>query len=202
MVVDDSGCVQVGDESTMYVSSSCVVERSCPGRQAHYAILKQWAEKLVRNALDPDLQDQTDGFTGFVAHSVNLAFKGIIGIGAMSRPHDGWQVSESYVSRAATDGVPARHPARPHRGRLEDVEGRLAHGPRRGPRRTRLVRQVINSQTVSGSAGGGRLLRPADVLNYVSRVRSPVIRAASCAAISTRSWNSDHPSGRLLTVGW
>ncbi|WP_439098559.1 glutaminase domain-containing protein [Amycolatopsis vastitatis] len=38
------------------------------------------------NALDPDLQDQTDDFTGFIAHSVNLAFKGIIGIGAMSRP--------------------------------------------------------------------------------------------------------------------
>lgn len=76
------------------------------------------------NASDPDLQDQTDDFTGFIAHSVNLAFKGIIGIGAMSRPR------------------------------------------------------------------------------YVSRERSPVIRAASRAAISTRSWNSDHPSGRLLTVGW
>jgi len=52
--------------------------------QAHYAILKQWADYLVDNALDPGLQNQTDDFTGFIAHSVNLALKGIVGIGAMS----------------------------------------------------------------------------------------------------------------------
>ncbi|WP_199512975.1 glutaminase family protein [Nucisporomicrobium flavum] len=51
---------------------------------AHYPILKQWADYLVGNALDPDLQNQTDDFTGFIAHSVNLALKGIVGIGAMS----------------------------------------------------------------------------------------------------------------------
>jgi hypothetical protein len=51
----------------------------------HYKIFKQWADYLVANALDPDLQNQTDDFTGFIAHSVNLALKGIIGIGAMSR---------------------------------------------------------------------------------------------------------------------
>jgi hypothetical protein len=52
---------------------------------AHYRILKQWADYLVGNALDPGLQNQTDDFTGFIAHSVNLALKGIIGIGAMSQ---------------------------------------------------------------------------------------------------------------------
>ncbi len=52
---------------------------------AHYPILKQWADYLVGNALDPDLQNQTDDFTGFIAHSVNLALKGIIGVGAMSQ---------------------------------------------------------------------------------------------------------------------
>jgi hypothetical protein len=52
---------------------------------AHYPILKQWADYLVENALDPNLQNQTDDFTGFIAHSVNLALKGIIGIGAMSQ---------------------------------------------------------------------------------------------------------------------
>jgi Domain of unknown function (DUF5127)/Domain of unknown function (DUF4965)/Domain of unknown function (DUF1793)/Domain of unknown function (DUF4964) len=51
----------------------------------HYAILKQWADYLVGNALDPGYQNQTDDFTGFIAHSVNLALKGIIGIGAMSK---------------------------------------------------------------------------------------------------------------------
>ena len=52
---------------------------------AHYTILKQWADYLVANALDPGYQNQTDDFTGFIAHSVNLALKGIIGIGAMSQ---------------------------------------------------------------------------------------------------------------------
>jgi hypothetical protein len=50
---------------------------------AHYATLRKWAEYLVANALDPGNQNQTDDFTGFIAHSVNLALKGIIGIGAM-----------------------------------------------------------------------------------------------------------------------
>jgi hypothetical protein len=52
---------------------------------AHYSILKQWADYLVATALDPNLQNQTDDFTGFIAHSVNLALKGIVGIGAMSQ---------------------------------------------------------------------------------------------------------------------
>ncbi|WP_249227901.1 glutaminase domain-containing protein [Kutzneria sp. CA-103260] len=52
--------------------------------QAHYTILKQWADYLVGNALDPGYQNQTDDFTGFIAHSANLALKGIVGIGAMS----------------------------------------------------------------------------------------------------------------------
>ncbi|MFS4092231.1 glutaminase domain-containing protein [Streptomyces sp. AF1A] len=52
---------------------------------AHYAILKQWADYLVDNALDPGYQNQTDDFTGFIAHSANLALKGILAIGAMGR---------------------------------------------------------------------------------------------------------------------
>jgi Domain of unknown function (DUF4965)/Domain of unknown function (DUF5127)/Domain of unknown function (DUF1793)/Domain of unknown function (DUF4964) len=52
---------------------------------AHYAILKQWADYLVTNALDPAFQNQTDDFTGLIGHSVNLALKGILGIGAMAQ---------------------------------------------------------------------------------------------------------------------
>jgi hypothetical protein len=52
--------------------------------KAHYSTLRGWAEYLVGNALDPGFQNQTDDFTGFIAHSSNLALKGIVGIGAMS----------------------------------------------------------------------------------------------------------------------
>jgi hypothetical protein len=59
----------------------------------HYKILKQWADYLLTvpangtypNALDPQYQNQTDDFTGPIAHSVNLALKGILGVGAMGQ---------------------------------------------------------------------------------------------------------------------
>ncbi|WP_344307871.1 glutaminase family protein [Fodinicola feengrottensis] len=65
---------------------------------AHYPILKRWADYLVGNALDPGLQNQTDDFTGWIAHSVNLALKGIVGVGAMSR-----------ISTAAQNAADATH---------------------------------------------------------------------------------------------
>jgi Domain of unknown function (DUF5127)/Domain of unknown function (DUF4965)/Domain of unknown function (DUF1793)/Domain of unknown function (DUF4964) len=52
---------------------------------AHYPILKQWADYLVANLPDPGFQNQTDDFAGPIAHSVNLALKGIIGVAAMSQ---------------------------------------------------------------------------------------------------------------------
>ena len=59
----------------------------------HYKVLKQWADYLLSvppggnapNALDPAYQNQTDDFTGSIAHSVNLALKGILGVGAMGQ---------------------------------------------------------------------------------------------------------------------
>jgi len=52
---------------------------------AHYKILKQWADYLVANLPDPGYQNQTDDFAGPIAHSVNLALKGIIAVAAMSK---------------------------------------------------------------------------------------------------------------------
>jgi hypothetical protein len=79
----------VEESANMLIMATAYLERISKSEQtayatAHYAIFKQWADYLVANALDPNLQNQTDDFTGFIAHSVNLALKGIIGIGAMS----------------------------------------------------------------------------------------------------------------------
>ncbi len=60
---------------------------------AHYALFKQWADYLLTvpsgvtypNALDPQYQNQTDDFLGSIAHSVNLALKGIVAVGAMGQ---------------------------------------------------------------------------------------------------------------------
>ena len=43
----------------------------------------KWRSPSRANALDPLLQNQTDDFTGVIAHSTNLALKGILAIGAM-----------------------------------------------------------------------------------------------------------------------
>jgi Domain of unknown function (DUF5127)/Domain of unknown function (DUF4965)/Domain of unknown function (DUF1793) len=52
---------------------------------AHYKILQQWADYLVANLPDPGFQNQTDDFAGPIAHSVNLAVKGIIAVAAMGQ---------------------------------------------------------------------------------------------------------------------
>jgi hypothetical protein len=52
---------------------------------AHYRILKQWADYLVSVLPNPGYQNQTDDFAGHIAHSVNLALKGIIAIAAMGQ---------------------------------------------------------------------------------------------------------------------
>jgi hypothetical protein len=49
----------------------------------HYKILKKWADYLVPNTLMPELQNQTDDFTGPIANSSNLALKGILAVGSM-----------------------------------------------------------------------------------------------------------------------
>jgi hypothetical protein len=59
----------------------------------HYAIFSQWARYLLTipsgvnycNALDPQYQNQTDDFTGQIAHSSNLALKAILAVGAMGQ---------------------------------------------------------------------------------------------------------------------
>ncbi len=61
--------------------------------KAHYTLLHQWGAYLTTipagvsypNALDPQFQNQTDDFTGSIAHSVNLALKGIEAVGAMGQ---------------------------------------------------------------------------------------------------------------------
>lgn len=79
----------VEESGNMLIMVAALLQR-LPAAQArafakqHYAILRQWAEYLLPNALDPGYQNQTDDFTGKIANSVNLAVKGIIGIGAMS----------------------------------------------------------------------------------------------------------------------
>ncbi|MEU4087079.1 glutaminase domain-containing protein [Streptomyces aureus] len=78
----------VEESANLLIMAAAVVQRlpaadGAAFARTHYTILRRWAEYLSANALDPGYQNQTDDFTGFIAHSSNLALKGIVGIGAM-----------------------------------------------------------------------------------------------------------------------
>ena len=53
--------------------------------QANYRWLKRWADYLVATLPNIGLQNQTDDFAGKIAHSVNLALKGIVAVAAMGQ---------------------------------------------------------------------------------------------------------------------
>ncbi|MFD0327639.1 glutaminase domain-containing protein [Streptacidiphilus monticola] len=83
----------IEESANMLLMSAAYAARTSAGNAAafaaaHYAILKQWADYLVDNTLDPGFQNQTDDFTGFIGHSANLALKGILAVGAMGRLAD------------------------------------------------------------------------------------------------------------------
>ncbi|WP_426512672.1 glutaminase domain-containing protein [Dactylosporangium sp. McL0621] len=85
----DEEDMPVEESANMLVMVAALLSRLPAARAgayatAHYAKLKSWADYLVANLPDPGNQNQTDDFTGFIAHSVNLALKGIVGIGAMA----------------------------------------------------------------------------------------------------------------------
>jgi hypothetical protein len=50
-----------------------------------YSLIKQWAKYLANNTLYPSSQLTTDIFESPIANLTNLAIKGVIGLGAMSK---------------------------------------------------------------------------------------------------------------------
>ena len=77
------------EESGNMIIMAAAYMRAAPGTtalvylQANYRWLKRWADYLVATLPNPGLQNQTDDFAGKIAHSVNLALKGIVAVAAM-----------------------------------------------------------------------------------------------------------------------
>ena len=81
MPVEESG-------NMLIMAAAYIQQAPGPGTAfaaAHYTIFKQWADYLTANLPDPGYQNQTDDFAGSIAHSVNLALKGIIAVAAMGK---------------------------------------------------------------------------------------------------------------------
>jgi Domain of unknown function (DUF5127)/Domain of unknown function (DUF4965)/Domain of unknown function (DUF1793)/Domain of unknown function (DUF4964) len=75
----------VEESGNMLIMAAAYIKQAPSFAAAHYKILKQWADYLVANLPDPGFQNQTDDFAGSIAHSVNLALKGIIAVAAMAQ---------------------------------------------------------------------------------------------------------------------
>ncbi len=127
---DDGGGENMPVEETanMLIMADAYMQHTTQPKAAayalqHYRLFKQWADYLLSypapnakefpypNALDPQYQNQTDDFTGRIAHSVNLALKGIEAVGAMAQIAD-------YAGKTAQ----AKH----YRSRAETMIGKWA----------------------------------------------------------------------------
>ena len=80
----------VEESGNMLIMAAAYLKRVPPATaaafaKAHYTVLKRWADYLVANLPDPGFQNQTDDFAGSIAHSVNLALKGIVAVAAMGQ---------------------------------------------------------------------------------------------------------------------
>jgi Domain of unknown function (DUF5127)/Domain of unknown function (DUF4965)/Domain of unknown function (DUF1793) len=79
----------VEESANMLIMAAAYLKRrprDAPGfLSSHYRLLNRWADFLVSVLPDPGYQNQTDDFAGRIAHSVNLAVKGIIAIAAMGQ---------------------------------------------------------------------------------------------------------------------
>lgn len=104
----------VEESANMLLMATAYLRSASNGQGAdfatkHYAVMQKWADYLVANTLDPGYQNQTDDFTGFIAHSSNLALKGILALGGMAQLADAAQhasdathysaVAQSYISQ-------------------------------------------------------------------------------------------------------
>jgi hypothetical protein len=65
----------VSNDHTLYFSGLPMIQQ---------ALLDQWTQYLIEDALIPENQISTDDFAGSLANQTNLAIKGIVGIRAMA----------------------------------------------------------------------------------------------------------------------
>lgn len=67
------------------VAAVCFAKKDMAYFVKHQAILKQWADYLVKTGYNPDNQLCTDDFAGHLAHNVNLSAKAICALGAYAK---------------------------------------------------------------------------------------------------------------------
>ena len=80
--VEESGNVLI------LAAAIATIEGKAGYAEQHWNTLSRWADFLVKEGFDPDLQENTDVFTGTSAHNANLSIKAILGIASYGRLAD------------------------------------------------------------------------------------------------------------------
>ena len=74
--------------------------------KAHRGVLRQWAEYLLKNGLNPENQLCTDDFAGHLAHNCNLSLKAIMGLMGYALLCEMWGDSAEYMQyRSAAENM-------------------------------------------------------------------------------------------------
>lgn len=76
------------------VAAVCAAKKDDSYAKAHYDILTQWADYLVKSGYDPENQLCTDDFAGHLAHNCNLSVKAIEALAAWAQLIDRMGESE------------------------------------------------------------------------------------------------------------
>lgn len=80
----------VEESGNMLILTAAIatMEGNAQYAQQHWETLSQWADFLVKKGFDPEYQETTDVFTGYLAHNANLSIKAIQAIASYGRLAD------------------------------------------------------------------------------------------------------------------
>ena len=83
--IDSQMPVEECGNMILCVAAACFAKKDMAYFVKHRALLKQWADYLVKVGHNPDNQLCTDDFAGHLAHNCNLSVKGICGLAAYAK---------------------------------------------------------------------------------------------------------------------
>lgn len=83
--IDSQMPVEECGNMLLCVAGVCFAKGDMTCFKTHMALLKQWADYLVKTGYNPDSQLCTDDFAGHLAHNCNLSVKAICALGAYGK---------------------------------------------------------------------------------------------------------------------